>query len=519
MNIKNHEIIHEINRGAITTVYKARHLNLNRLVLLKVLNQQWLKEKDLLKRFQREARISAHLQHPNIVNVYDFEISPDLVFISLEYIEGQTLSQFIRETNPVPLEKIVSILKDLLNALQYAHAKGVIHRDIKPDNILIDNTFNARITDFGLASFHDVPVVTEQGQSMGTPAYMAPEQIKGKPANIQTDLYGLGITLYEMLTNQSPFLKENTAATLQSVLTDKLKDVAKYRKDIPEWLLDTVYKLTSKPAEQRPKNAALILEQLYKKTSEQNQKFNIEKKRKPVFILIATILTVLLILFYMFLPEQQNPVIDDPVSETRRIPGTLIPTNKKAEKNTSLFARQTNPEQLPTIDSMLTKKRGNKERLNNFVPINSKQPEISDPVYGSFYVRCSPWAKVILDGDSVDTTPMKQAITILAGKHLIELVNPNYQSEIRNIEISANINDTLNIHLKPNFGYLMVKASPWAKLFINDIYKEDTPLEKALIIPVGQNIIKLVNPTLGTITDTIFVEAGKKIEKHFTFVY
>jgi len=131
---------------------------------------------------------------------------------------------------------------------------------------------------------------------------------------------------------------------------------------------------------------------------------------------------------------------------------------------------------------------------------------------------CSPWAKVILDGDSVDVTPMKNLFKVTAGKHTVELINPNYITEKREIEIKSNISDTLNIRLKPNFGYLMVKASPWAKLFINNQYKEDTPLEKALIIPAGQNIITLINPTLGTITDTIFIEVGKKVEKQFSFV-
>ena len=167
MKIKNHEIHHEISRGALTTVYKARHLNLDRPVLLKVLNRQWLDQRDLLERFRREARIAGSLRHPGIVSVYDFEILPDLVYISMEYVDGQTAADYVKSQQPIPFEKIKKIFLDLLTALVYAHNKGVIHRDIKPSNILLDKTFNARLTDFGLASLVDVPGVTEQGYSLG----------------------------------------------------------------------------------------------------------------------------------------------------------------------------------------------------------------------------------------------------------------------------------------------------------------------------------------------------------------
>ncbi len=152
MKIKNHEIISEINRGSLTTVYKAKHLNLDRLVLLKVLNQQWLNEKDLLARFKREAQISARLNHPNIVNVYDFEISADLVYISMEFVQGKPLDEYIKNNNPVSWTTIENIVLNILSALEYAHKNKVIHRDIKPGNILLDEKLNARLTDFGLAA-------------------------------------------------------------------------------------------------------------------------------------------------------------------------------------------------------------------------------------------------------------------------------------------------------------------------------------------------------------------------------
>ncbi|KAA3613162.1 MAG: serine/threonine protein kinase [Calditrichaeota bacterium] len=507
MNIKNHEIIHEISRGAITTVYKAKHLNLDRIVLLKVLNQQWLKEEDLLKRFKQEAQISAHLQHPNIVNVYDFEISPELVFISLEFIDGQTLSDLIKDANTLPIDKITFILHDALKALQYAHKKGVIHRDLKPDNILIDQNLKASITDFGLASFNDIPAITEQGQSMGTPAYMAPEQIQGKPGNAQSDLYSLGITLYEMLSNTSPFLKENTAATLQSILSDDLKDICSFRNDIPDWLIALTKELTNKKVESRSQNATTILEKYFNEKNDVQLATNgLKNKKAFTYFVAALIITFFVVIFFNTDSEENNPyttspqleVLTDSVSESK-----AEITNNNPEKNDNEISK------VETID--------NPEK-ENVSDLTRTKREVKRDTFGGFYVICTPWATVFLNGDSIDTTPMKEPIQVKTGKYLIELVNQNYKTQLHEVEIKMNIVDSLNIRLEPNFGYLMVKASPWAKLFINGSYKEDTPLQKAIIIPAGKNIIKLQNPTFKTITDTIFVEAGKSIEKYYSFI-
>ncbi|KAA3657540.1 MAG: serine/threonine protein kinase, partial [Calditrichaeota bacterium] len=269
MQIKNHKILHEIYRGAMTTVYKAQHLNLERPVLLKVLNKQWLQEQDLLERFQREARISAKLQHPNIVNVYDFEISEDLVYLSLEFVEGQTLQETIRITHPMPFKRILNITRDIASALDYAHQNGVIHRDIKPSNILLDENGNARLTDFGLASLHGSAHVTVQGQLVGTPAYMAPELIHGSPANRQSDFYSLGITLFEMLTATSPFFDEQPAVTLQNVMHAKLPDVSSLRDGIPENLKILLNALVQFEPAKRPKNAQTVL--AYSQSNLKNQ--------------------------------------------------------------------------------------------------------------------------------------------------------------------------------------------------------------------------------------------------------
>ncbi len=299
MKIKNHQILHEISRGSLTTVYKAKHLNLDRFVLLKVLNSQWLCEADLLERFRREARISAKIDHPNIVRVYDFEVSSDLVYISLEYVEGQTLQHYLEQENPVTLEKAIAVFKDVLTALAYTHERGILHRDIKPANIMIDEREQARLTDFGLACLDDIPAVTEQGQSLGTPAYMAPEVVQGAAGSIQSDLFSVGVTFYEVLAGKSPFQKENMAATLHAVISEAIPDISKLRPEVPPNIVYLLKTLLAKAAEKRPENATEVLRILANNTappaSHQAKATRKNKTRRPVFGLLASLLIVLVI--------------------------------------------------------------------------------------------------------------------------------------------------------------------------------------------------------------------------------
>lgn len=516
MKIKNHEILHEISRGALTTVYKARHLNLDRIVLLKVLNKQWLSQQDLLERFQREARISARLKHPGIVNVYDFEISAELVYISLEFVDGQTIADYIKQNHPIPFEKIVTIFNGVLDALIYAHAKGVIHRDLKPANILLDKSFHARLTDFGLASLIDVPGVTEQGHSMGTPAYMAPEQIKGEKCDQQSDLYSLGITIYELASGKSAFQKENTAATLHSVLSDSLADLRNIRQDIPAEFIKIIELLTQKEKSLRPENASLVLKLLGKdipaKLIKHESPVPFRKTVHRSLLAFSTALTIFLLFFY-FRDNNEMPVQEE-MHNFQKQDSTALQMHDLIQNHNDSAASAV-PKIIKTENNAL-------ESPFNELQNSSAKNQIAGSLKknestGKLFIVCNPWAVVKVNGDSLDTTPLKQQILLSEGKHILELSNPNFKTIHHEYEINAGDSDTLYFQLEPAFGYLMIRVTPWAKLFVNENYQEDTPLEKPLTVQAGRNIIRLINPGLGTITDTIYIEAGRTVEKHFTF--
>jgi len=260
MKIEGFTIESEISRGPITSAFLANQNILERKVLLKVLNVQWRDDTDLVERFRREAKISARLKHPNIVTIFDFGISNHAFYIAMEYIDGLELSAFIKKHHPLPYPLVTYILRETLQGLAYAHQKEVLHRDIKPGNIMIGDDGNIKLTDFGLATIAEFPRLTSQDDIVGTPAYMSPEQAKGLELDYRSDLFSLGVTLYEMLTGKSPFLDQNLALTIQNIITRIPSFPRDLKKNIPTWLAELTLKLLEKDIKKRPKSVQMILD-------------------------------------------------------------------------------------------------------------------------------------------------------------------------------------------------------------------------------------------------------------------
>ena len=212
-----YQILDEIGRGGMGAVYKAWQPALQRYVAIKVLTSR-LGDMEVVQRFQREASIAANLSHPNIVTIYDIAQQDGVLFIAMEYVDGRPLSDLIVEAGPLPIERMVRILRQVAEALDYAHRLHFVHRDIKPANILVTAEDRAIVTDFGIAKALEGSGATAQltaaGTILGTPAYMSPEQIQGQPVDYRTDLYSLGVVCFEMLGGRPPFGGTTTAAVL-----------------------------------------------------------------------------------------------------------------------------------------------------------------------------------------------------------------------------------------------------------------------------------------------------------------
>ena len=247
-------------------VYLARDPVLDRQVAIKVIavdKQPDRRTRDeYLKRFDLEARAGARLSHPSIVAIFDAGDENSVPWIAFEYVDGDQLETLLTTAGQLPIEKITSVVLDITAALHHAHAGGIIHRDVKPANILIDKrTRIAKLSDFGVVKAPWV-ALTQDGTAVGSPGYMSPEQLDGTGADARSDLFSLGIVLYQMLTGQHPFLRDSIPATIYATLHSKYPPVASLRPDAPKYLITIVDTLLTHEPSKRFQNAARLLHEL-----------------------------------------------------------------------------------------------------------------------------------------------------------------------------------------------------------------------------------------------------------------
>jgi len=253
---QRYKIIKKIGEGGMGVVYKAEDTVLQRVVALKVLNKSFIKDKRSLERFFSEARSTASLSHANIVTVYDVGNLEEDHFISMEYIEGENFMTIIRRNKRFTIPQLLFIAIKILKALDYSHKKGIIHRDIKPHNIMITRQKEIKIMDFGLAIIRGDIKEGETGIITGTPYYMSPEQIQGVKIDHRTDIYSAGATLFHLITSKVPFKGENV---FYQHLFEKTPSITKYRNDVPGKLIRIVEKCMEKKREDRFQSAQEVL--------------------------------------------------------------------------------------------------------------------------------------------------------------------------------------------------------------------------------------------------------------------
>ena len=241
-----YKIIEMIGGGGMSNVYLAHDMILDRDVAIKVLRYDFSNEEDLHRRFQREALSATSLTHPNIVNIFDVGEDGDIHYLVMEYVEGKTLKQYIVDSAPLPPVEAVEIMKQLTSAIANAHHNQIIHRDIKPQNILMDDQLHVKITDFGIAMALSATSFTQTNSVLGTVHYLSPEQARGGTATKKSDIYALGIVLFELLTGKLPFSGESAVSIALKHLQTETPSVRDLRPEIPQSLENVVMKATAK---------------------------------------------------------------------------------------------------------------------------------------------------------------------------------------------------------------------------------------------------------------------------------
>lgn len=257
-----YEIIEKIGGGGMAVVYKAKCHLLNRYVAVKILRKEYTHDKDLVNKFKKESQAVASLSHPNIVNVYDVGEVDDLYYIVMEMVSGKTLKKVIQEKGPLHQEEIIYYSKQIARALQHAHNNFVVHRDIKPQNILITDDHRAKVTDFGIALSSTSSTLTNTGSLVGSVHYFSPEQARGGYTDAKTDLYSLGIVMYEMATGKLPFDGESPITIALKHLQQDIEMPSKVNPSISEGLQQIILKLTQKEQMSRFQSADTLIDAL-----------------------------------------------------------------------------------------------------------------------------------------------------------------------------------------------------------------------------------------------------------------
>jgi serine/threonine protein kinase len=278
----HYQIVAPLGEGGMAAVYKAYQPSMERYVAIKVLPRHMVTSEEFVLRFRREAKLLAQLQHPHILSVFDYGEADGYPYIVMPFVQGGTLSELIQKRS-LSLADVRRIITQLGSALSYAHARGMIHRDIKPSNVLIDESNNCLLTDFGLARMVEASIkITTSGTVMGTPAYMSPEQGAGSQIDPRSDIYSLGIILYEMVTGRVPYEAETPVAVVFKHIQDPLPSARKLNPNLPESLELILLKALAKNPDDRYQTAEDFVQAIQKALPENNSAYSLLEQKSTI---------------------------------------------------------------------------------------------------------------------------------------------------------------------------------------------------------------------------------------------
>src|SRR5215210_2639532 len=252
----------QVGSGGMSTVYRAFDSTLERRVAIKLMHRDIASDSDQLERFRREARAVAQLSHPHVVGVIDAGEDEGRPYIVFEFVEGETLKDRIRRMGRLPIDEAIAYAIEIARALGAAHARNIVHRDIKPQNVLVDEEGSAKVTDFGIARSLEEEGLTADGRVLGTTDYVSPEQALGHDVDGQSDIYSLGIVLYEMLVGDVPFHGENQVAVAMKHVREEMPDLQSRRPEASASLAAIVDRMTDKDLRRRYPDAPTVIDEL-----------------------------------------------------------------------------------------------------------------------------------------------------------------------------------------------------------------------------------------------------------------
>ena len=417
--IGNCRIVEEVASGGMAVVYRAVQDHLGRTVAIKALKSSAAIEEHIATRFEREARSLANLQHENIIHIYDFHKERGSLFIVMEFVQGIDLYDLLDKCGRLPYDVAAISAMQVGRALDYIHYRGIVHRDIKPANIMTSRQGGVKLMDFGIARDQNFDDLTEAGTGIGTPAYMSPEQILGDKLDARSDIFSLGIVLYQMLTGRKPFVEDEQRSVMHKIRLEKHVRCRKLNPEIPRELERIVDKCLQKHPRDRWRSAqqlVMALERFLAKHVEMNY-----HARLVLFLRNQNVITQL------EADEYLNPALGGPGSSALAQPNVQARTTVRR-------AAVVQASILGVLAMMLA--------LIHLAPLGTSNAAtrptvIAAPDRGYLRISAYPWATLTLDGKAAGATPLAEPLEVTEGRHVIKLEHPYYGTEERTVDVAS----------------------------------------------------------------------------------
>jgi serine/threonine protein kinase len=485
----NYQIVEEVGRGGMGIVYKALQISLNREVALKVLPKQYSTDPEFVNRFRREAKAAASLNHQNIVQIYEIGHHGGVQYFVMEYIEGTNLKSLVEREAPLPLPQTIDIIWDVCNALDFAHKRNVVHRDIKPHNIMISRSGEIKVFDFGIAKAADSSGLTTTGTSIGTPQYMSPEQARGeKEIDGRADLYSLGVVFYEMLVGKVPFDGSTAVGTMYRHVNETPEPPSKHNPNVPDDIDRIVNRMLHKEKQKRYQTGQEIIEDLRPVRQSfstldgdlSKGKIARRKRRRPAFALFMVLLLLLLsaapLYYFIFMNRYDFILKTEPV-------GASV---YEGESLLGVTPLKLTKEEIGVGDHILeVSMPGYADEVYAFSLRHGEKIDLVLPLTQSFgSLRLSsepPGAKVFLENIYRGDTPFT-IHRLHEGIHAVTMSYPGYISSQDTIGLKTGSADSVHSVLIPIPATLFITSVPEsAHVFIDSLIMETrTPVETAL---------------------------------------
>ena len=428
--IGNCRIVEEVASGGMAVVYRAVQDSLGRTVAIKALKSSAATEENVCTRFEREAKSLASLQHENIIHVYDFHRERGALFIVMEYVQGIDLYDLLEKCGRLPYDVAAIVAMQVARALDYVHYRGIVHRDIKPANVMISRQGGVKVMDFGIARDTSFGDLTEAGTGIGTPAYMSPEQVLGDKLDARSDLFSLGVVLYQMVTGKKPFVEDEKRSAMHKIRLEKHVGARKLNPEIPRELERIIDKSLEKQPRDRWRSAqhmVMALERFLAKHVEINH-----HARLVLFLRSQNVITELEAEEYL-----------NPQALGGEKGGVLPNMQARHAVRSGIVAHAV------TLGFLLLM-----VGLIHVAPLgatphstNTGLPGAKDPGTGSLQINVIPWGSVQLEGKEIAMTPMINPVSLREGSYTLRIVHEGFEPLEKSVKITPGETSRLDVDL------------------------------------------------------------------------